>query len=346
MRYLPDEEKKINDHPFDMRFAIFWFLSISMIVGSIMQTQFWGWKHPLTWTLLTLGCICLFILVLSQLKKNKPFVHFKNFAKKPFLLGLICIALNQTLVVMIAFWSIFLQKIIGFSPISAGIMTLVAYSPVLVSSMFAGFLVDRFGPKLPVTLGFLLSSSALILLGTYTSNINAQSMMIAFIILGLGIPMIAPASFVYMMHDMPKDHIAVASSFNNTFRQFFAALSIAVIGSFLYSSVSTKIMHKIERASWAQNIPDQAKKKLLQGRLNPKEAFKDHLEDEILELEAMYRFHFEKGFSKANFAAAMVGGFGLIIAISFFPRRRLDHSENLDASTQAFLLSQDEQNKN
>jgi EmrB/QacA subfamily drug resistance transporter len=343
MRYLPDEEKKPHDHPFDMRFAILWFFTISMIVGAIMQTQYWGWKHPLTWTLLSLGVTSLFLLIGSEIQKNKPFVQFKNFAKKPFILGLLCIGLNQTLVVMIAFWSIFLQKVLNFSPLSAGIMTLIAYSPVLVSSMFAGFLVDRFGPKMPVAIGFFLSSMALLFLGTSTSNIEIQNLSFAFVVLGLGIPMIAPASFVYMMHDMPKEHIAVASSFNNTFRQFFAALSIAIIGSSLYSSVSTKILHKINHENWAKNIPDHAIKKLMQGRLNPKEAFKDHLSEEIYELEALYRFHFEKGFSKANFAAACVGIFGLSVALYFYPKKRLAIHQEEDALNKQVPPSQDEQ---
>ena len=324
-----------------MKFAIIWLVAISLIVGGIMQTQYWGWRHMATPILITTGIALLVTLIVNQKRSPRPFIQFENFAKKPFLTGLTCIGINQVLVVMIVFWSIYLQKILGFNPIKAGLMTLVAYMPVVISSMLSGYLADRHGPRLPVAIGFLFSSCALVLLGLSTSSVNIKLITMAFIVLGLGIPMIAPPSFVYMIHQMPKEQIAIASSVNNTFRQMFSALSLAIIGSSLYFSVGNNILKKIENASWAENIPKHAIDKLMQGRLNPKEAFKEHLGDEILELEALYRYHFEKGFSRINFIASGVAITGLILALRAYPRRRLTENEHLIPSPSQELNPQD-----
>jgi EmrB/QacA subfamily drug resistance transporter len=344
IKHIPEEPAENQDNPFSLKIAIVWLFSISLIVGGIMQTQYWGWRHFMTPILIISGIGLLINLILDQKRSDKPFIHFDNFAKKPFLTGLACIGLNQILVVMIVFWSIFLQKVLGFNPIKAGILTLVAYLPVVVASMVAGVLVDRFGPRLPVAMGFFLSSMALIVLGFSTSNVDIMTITFAFILLGLGIPMVSPPSFVFMIHQMPKEQIALASSVNNTFRQMFSALSIAIIGSSLYFSVGQKIIHKIEDASWAENIPSHAIHKLVQGRLNPKEAFKEHLGDEILELEALYRYHFEKGFSKINFFASGVAIFGLFVAFKGYPRKRLTEHEHQDHPTQEESASRDAKN--
>lgn len=325
--YIPDEPIEKQHNPFRMKFALIWLVAVSLMIGGIMQTQYWGWRHLATPILILSGIILLASIIIHQKKSPRPFIQFENFAKKPFLTGLACIGINQVLVVMIIFWSIYLQKILGFNPIKAGLLTLVAYMPVVISSMLAGFLSDRYGPRFPVAIGFFFSACALCILGISTSSIDLKIITFAFIVLGLGIPMISPPSFVYMIHQMPKEQIAVASSVNNTFRQMFSALSVAIIGSCLYFTVGNNILKKIEDATWAQNIPSHAIEKLMQGRLNPKEAFKEHLGDEILELEALYRYHFEKGFSKMNFAAASVAFLGLIVAIRIYPRKRLTDNE-------------------
>jgi EmrB/QacA subfamily drug resistance transporter len=344
VKHIPDEEPVTQDNPFSLKIALIWLVSISLIVGGIMQTQYWGWRHPFTPLLISIGVICLVALIVDQRKSAQPFIHFDNFAKRPFLTGLACIGLNQILVVMIVFWSIFLQKILGFNPVKAGLLTLVAYLPVVVASMLAGYLVDRFGPRLPVAIGFCLSSFALIILGYSTSSIDIGVITTAFVLLGLGIPMVSPPSFVFMIHQMPKEQIAIASSVNNTFRQMFSALSVAIIGSSLYFSVGQKIINKIEHATWAETIPSHAIHKLVHGRLNPKEAFKEHLGDEILELEALYRYHFEKGFSNINFIASGVGIFGLIVSLKVYPRRRLTEVQHQDETAQPLPSSQDVKN--
>lgn len=329
-RYIPDEPVEPQHNPFRMRFALIWLVAVSLIVGGIMQTQYWGWRHFATPILILSGIILLASLIIHQKRSPRPFIQFENFTKKPFLTGLACIGINQVLVVMIIFWSIYLQKILGFNPIKAGLLTLVAYMPVVISSMLSGYLSDRYGPRFPVAIGFFFSACALSVLGLSTSSIDLRIITTAFIVLGLGIPMIAPPSFVYMIHQIPKEQIAIASSVNNTFRQMFSALSLAIIGSSLYFSVGNNIVKKLEDATWAENIPPHAIKKLMQGRLNPKEAFKEHLGDEIWELEALYRYHFEKGFSKVNFFASGVAIFGLLVAIRVYPRRRLTETDSQD----------------
>ena len=124
----------------------------------------------------------------------------------------------------------------------------------------------------------------------------------------------------------------------------FSALSVAIIGSSLYFSVGQKIINKIEHATWAETIPSHAIHKLVHGRLNPKEAFKEHLGDEILELEALYRYHFEKGFSNINFIASGVGIFGLIVSLKVYPRRRLTEVQHQDETAQPLPSSQDVKN--
>lgn len=341
IKYIPDEEPQPQNNPFSLKIALIWLFAISLIVGGIMQTQYWGWRHLATPILISTGLICLISLIIDQRKSPQPFIHFDNFAKKPFLTGLACIGLNQILVVMIVFWSIFLQKILGFNPVKAGLLTLVAYLPVVVASMLAGYLVDKYGPRLPVAIGFILSSCALSILAYCTSCVDIRVVTLAFILLGLGIPMVSPPSFVFMIHQMPKEQIAIASSVNNTFRQMFSALSLAVIGSSLYFSVGQKILNKIHDASWAETIPPYAIHRLVHGRLNPKEAFKEHLGDEILELEALYRYHFEKGFASINLFASGIGICGLILALKAYPRRRLTETQHPDEITQQEPSSQD-----
>lgn len=345
IRYLPDETPQAHtQNHFSFKIALSWLFAISCIVGSLMQTQHWGWRHPFTPVLLLTGIVLLSGIIFDQNRRENPFIQFKNFAKKPFLTGLACIGLNQVLVVMIVFWSIFLQKVLGFNPIRAGLLTLVAYLPVTVSSMLAGYLVDRFGPRLPVACGFFLSSMALIVLGNSTSTVDIRIITLAFILLGLGIPMVAPPSFVFMIHQLPREQIAIASSVNNTFRQMFSALSLAIIGGSLYFSVGQKIINKLENATWAENIPQTAIHKLVHGRLNPKEAFKEHLGDEILELEALYRYHFEKGFSRINYVASAIALCGLLLTLRAYPRKRLSELENQDNSQQLQAPSQDGKN--
>lgn len=212
-------------------------LGITLIVVPLMQTEQWGWLSPLTIGLLITGLLLLLLLCFIDRKVQDPYIDFSLFRMRFFMGALLAIFFTQFLVMVTVFWSIFLQNVLEFSPVETGLLNLISNAPVILSAPFGGFLLDRYGPKVPMILGFILVIGSLSWFLFILDQKNMLLLLSAFIPFGCGVPLIFTPSLTSAMTTVAPTKRGLASGTMMTIRQLGATLGLAIFTS-LFLNVS------------------------------------------------------------------------------------------------------------
>jgi EmrB/QacA subfamily drug resistance transporter len=145
------------------------------------------------------------------------------------------------------FTSFYTQDVLGYSPVSAGLLTVPFAVGQLLASPRSAPLVRQYGAKAVGTGGMLVMSLALagyVLLGTASP---VWLLGLLFFIQGAGIGVAMPAATSAVMDVLPRERAGAGSALTNTARQVGVALGTAVLGSILanayHSALNPTLAH-------------------------------------------------------------------------------------------------------
>lgn len=139
------------------------------------------------------------------------------------------------------FTSFYLQNVRGYSPLTAGLLTVPFAAGQFILSPRSASLVTRYGAKAVGTAGMLvnaLSIAMYALLGTHSPIIVLVA---AYLIQGAAIGVAMPAATAAVMDVLPRDRAGAGSALTNTARQVAVALGVAVLGSILAESYRARM---------------------------------------------------------------------------------------------------------
>ncbi|MEU9099500.1 MFS transporter [Streptomyces sp. NPDC048361] len=128
-------------------------------------------------------------------------------------------------------FSLYFQRVRGASVLTAGLMFLPMTALIPVTNVLSGKLSNRYGPRMPILTGQLLSLTGLLML--LPADEHTPALLAAFLLvpLALGCAIAIPALTAAMLEALPPERAGLAAGVLNAGRQVAGALSIAVFGS-------------------------------------------------------------------------------------------------------------------
>lgn len=124
----------------------------------------------------------------------------------------------------------YLQVVQGYSPLEAGVRTLPWTAAPMVVAPIAGALVPRLGARSILVVGLAAQVVSLVWFASVTESGAAYGSFVAPLLLaGFGMGLTFAPMSTAVLDDLGEDDFAIASSANNTLREFGVALGIAVI---------------------------------------------------------------------------------------------------------------------
>ncbi|HEY1917218.1 MAG TPA: MFS transporter, partial [Streptosporangiaceae bacterium] len=133
------------------------------------------------------------------------------------------------------FTSLYLQDILGFSPVKAGL----AFVPMaLFLALFAGLsapVAGRLGVRWTVALGLAIMTGGLYLFARQGLHVSYLALMPGFLVFGAGSGLMNAPLTSAVLDSMPSDRSGVASALMNASREVAGLLGITVIGAVLRS---------------------------------------------------------------------------------------------------------------
>jgi EmrB/QacA subfamily drug resistance transporter len=124
----------------------------------------------------------------------------------------------------------YFQMGLGFSPLGAGLRFLPWTATPAVVAPLAGRLTDRLGPRPLMVLGLVMQAAGFAWIAVLaTATVSYAQLVLPFIIAGVGISMVVPATPTAALSAVPPVDIGKASGVNNTLQRFGGVFGVAVV---------------------------------------------------------------------------------------------------------------------
>ena len=239
---IPESRSESATRHFDAAGAVSVTAGLSLLAYALLDASSAGWGSAKIVSLLALSVALIGAFIAIELRSKAPLVPFRIFRSRTLTgANVVGVLLGASLFSMFFFISLYMQQVLGYSPIHAGL----SYLPLALTIIFAagvgGQFVTRFGfkPILAAGMAFvavgLLWFSRVSVGGGFISDILGPSLLAA---MGLGFGFVT--STIAAVSGVKDQEQGVASGLINTSQQIGGALGLAVL-----STIATTRTHDV-----------------------------------------------------------------------------------------------------
>jgi EmrB/QacA subfamily drug resistance transporter len=207
---------------------------LTAITIGLMEASEWGWSSPAIVLLLAGGIALIAAFVAIELRRASPLIELDLLRIATFTGGNIVFAAFQfEKTIVFIFVALYLQHVLGRSPIEAGVLVSIAIVPTLLTARIAGRIRDTHGARGPLTIALLVTAACVMAIGIGTvlrSEIVIGAVMIVW---GAVMPGIAVTARPALMGAVPAEQHGQASGVNLSIQMLGGTIAIAVCGTLL-----------------------------------------------------------------------------------------------------------------
>ncbi|MBE1559041.1 MFS transporter [Nonomuraea africana] len=219
---------------FDLVGAAVSTAGVSLLAYAVLQTAAHPWASPHTIGLLAAAAALLVYFVVHEARIAKePLVPLRLFGNRSVAgANLIQALRGGAMFAVFYFATLFLQEVLGYSALQTGL----AYVPLtllLVGAAGLGpMLVRRFGTRLVITFGSLITAGGLLLFtGISPDGALWPQVMLPLLVTGFGFGLVVVPLTAAALAGVPPSSSGVASSLLNVSAQLGGALGLAVLST-------------------------------------------------------------------------------------------------------------------
>jgi EmrB/QacA subfamily drug resistance transporter len=259
MRIVPESVDPTASKKLDYGGVVLSGLGIFALVYAAIEGNKEGWTSPLILGLFAASAVLLTAFVLWERRVPDPMMKLELFKLRNFWVGNV-IALVVAFGMLGIFFpmTLFLQQVLGFSPIRAGLTMTPMSAMILVGAPLAGRLTDRIGARWILFTGTgLMAIGILMIIGRIDLETDWLTLLPALVVTGLGMSMTFAPMTAAAMREVPPRIVGSASGIINTTRNIGQVLGIAVLGSFLQNRIGVHTGEKLANAGLDSGIVDQ-----------------------------------------------------------------------------------------
>ena len=221
-------------------------LGLFALVLGLLRGNDWGWSSGRELALFGAAAALLVGFCVVELVQQHPMFDLRLF-RVPAFTGaqIVAFAISAAMFSQFLYLTLYLQNVLGYSPIQAGLRFL----PLSMISFFAAPLSGRLSERVPVRvlLGGGLGLVALSLYLMYGVKVSSgwTTLLPGFLVGGIGIGMVNPPLASTAVSVVPPQRAGMAAGVNNTFRQVGIATGIAGLGAIFQSALNPAMAHAI-----------------------------------------------------------------------------------------------------
>jgi EmrB/QacA subfamily drug resistance transporter len=206
---------------------------VSLLVYGLARVATHDWSDSVTRAILIIAAAFLVTFVLLESRGKAPLMPLRIFANRnrsgAYALSLaIGAALSGTLFVL----TLFLQNVLGFSPLQAGLAFLPTALGIVVGAGLTSRLIGRVGPRMPMTSGALLAAIGMFWLSAVTVHTTYFTDVFGpLVVLAIGLGMAFVSTSATAISQVNANESGLASALLNVGRQLGGSLGIAIMGT-------------------------------------------------------------------------------------------------------------------
>ena len=239
LRYVPGGGR--TDGRVDLPGAVSLTAGLAAIVYGVSQGNAKGWTSPAVLAALTGGAVLLVSFAAIQRVVSQPLVPLRIFRLRTVTsANLVMLIVGSATVGLFFFLSLYMQQILHYTPLKAGVTQLPLAVSIIVAASVAPKLSARLGIRTVLVTGLLLLAAGLAWLskapvsGTFAGAILGPALLVGS---GLGLAFVAVN--VVAAAKVPAADAGLAGGLINTSQQIGGAVGLAVLSAVATSRTGT-----------------------------------------------------------------------------------------------------------
>jgi EmrB/QacA subfamily drug resistance transporter len=215
-----------------------------LLVYGLSRAATYGWTDSMTLTALGLAVVLLLVFVAIESRSQHALMPFSIFAQRnrngAYALSLI---IGVAVFGVFFFLTQYVQNILGFSPLLAGIAFLPMTAAIIVTSQVVARLIGRIGPQRFITVGPLFVAGGLFWLSridghtSYAAGLVGPMLLIA---VGMG-NIFVPLTLMAVAGTRPNE-TGLASALLNVGQQIGGSIGIALLGTIAATTTTNRLV--------------------------------------------------------------------------------------------------------
>ena len=240
IRYIPESRAEKRPDTADVGGAVSVTAGLLLLVFAIVKTQDYGWLSGRTIGLAAVAVALLVAFVVIELRSKAPLIRLGIFRTRSLTSSnLSMLFVMSGLFGMFFFASIYVQEILHYSPLKAGVAFVPITGGIVIGAGLAQQAIVRFGVRSVSVFGMAMATAGLVLLGmipthgTYMADLFPGLMLMS---IGMGLTFV-PVTLIATTN-IDSDDAGLASGIFNTAQQVGGAIGLAALSTLAASRTS------------------------------------------------------------------------------------------------------------
>ena len=229
-RHVPETRDPTAGGGLDFRGVILAAVGLAGTTYALIEAPAHG-ASPLVLAMAIGGGLALIAFLLAERLSANPMMPLSIFSSRQFSAAnavtfVVFGALSGVFFLLVAF----LQISLGYSPLAAGAASLPITALMLLLSPAAGGLAQRIGPRIPLTVGPMVTALGLVLMSRIDRGDSYLSAVLpAVILFGLGLTLVVAPVTATVMAAADERHSGIASGINTAVSRLAGLIIVAVL---------------------------------------------------------------------------------------------------------------------
>ena len=216
--------------------------ALTALVLALIEGNSWGWGSTRIISLLAGSALMLALFVAVELRVKAPMVEFPLFASRNFVgANTIALVVSFAMLAQFFFVALYMQNILGYSPLQAGLRFLPATLMIVAIAPIAGRLTDRIGPRIPIAVGLSLVTLAMLWLTGVDASTSYSDLLPSFVLMGVGMALTMSPMSTAAMNAVTEAKAGIASGVLSMNRMIGGTLGVAVIGAVFQGAARSRL---------------------------------------------------------------------------------------------------------
>jgi EmrB/QacA subfamily drug resistance transporter len=216
--------------------------ALFLLIFGVLRGNGEGWSSPEITGSLAGGAALLAAFAAIELRSSSPMLDLRLFRVPAFAgASIASFAAAASVFSMLLYIVLYLQNVLGHSPLEAGLRLLPITAMAFAFSPLAAKLSERAPLRALIGAGLALAGVGLLVAGGLNADSEWTALLSGLLLMGAGIGLVNPSVAEAAIGVVPAAKAATGAAINNTFRQVGVAVGIAALGAVFQGRIESKL---------------------------------------------------------------------------------------------------------
>jgi EmrB/QacA subfamily drug resistance transporter len=206
-------------------------LALSVAIVSLLYGVLSGSKNSILIISLVITAIFLVLFYLIEKKAEEPIMPFEIFTKTNTIVNVISFLASAALIAIDVYIVIYIQNVLGYNPIISGISMAPMSIAWLLSSVFLGKAIPKYGEKIVIAFATTITLFSCMLMPTLKVNSPLILVIIYVFIMGFGFGGSFTTLTIVVQESVDYKKRGAATASNSLLRTLGQTIGVSIFGS-------------------------------------------------------------------------------------------------------------------